>query len=65
MKTLFEYLYNFFFNRWTSTIIEEGSGQWRCKSILHADYSYQRKFVKYKLTNKFDQSEKIERVYLN
>jgi len=64
MKTL-EYIYNFLFNRWTKTIMEEGEENWQCNSIIHGDYGYTRNFVKYKLTNKFDGSEKIKLVYLN
>jgi hypothetical protein len=67
MKTLFEYLYNFLFNRWTSTVIEEGIEDWSttCNLTGKTICNFNRSFVKYKLTNKFDQSEKIEKVYLN
>jgi hypothetical protein len=45
--------------------MEEGEENWQCNSIIHGDYGYTRNFVKYKLTNKFDGSEKIKLVYLN
>ena len=67
MKSLFEYIYNFFFNRWTSTVIEEGRETWVAAHNItgYETRRYDRDFIKYKLTNKFDKSEKIKKVYLD
>lgn len=63
MKKLIEFI----FFRWKTEIIEEGCEAWikRPYDISSLGYEVGRHFVKYKLTNKFDGSEKIKKVYLN
>ena len=59
-------LIDFLFFRWKREIIQEGSETWIKRPYgYNLGYETERYFVKYKLTNKFDGSEKIEKVYLN
>lgn len=61
-------LYEFFFSRWKKEVIKQGRESWFHKSAvtgLQLGASYQRDFIDYKYTNKFDGSTKIKRKYLN
>ncbi len=66
MRELYR-IYEFFFKRWKEEILEQGSEPWfrsiNGRRIPSSEYS--RNYVVYKLTNKFDSSEKIRKEYLN
>jgi hypothetical protein len=66
MRKLYR-IYEFFFKRWKEEIIERGSETWsKTQYGINLPYSeYKRNYVLYKLTNKFDSSEKIKKQYLN
>ena len=60
-------LYEFLFDRWTVSIIDEGKETWTSRPYgidAELKYSYTRYYVKYKLTNKFDGSVKIKKKYI-
>lgn len=64
MKRLIEFL----FFRWERKVVNRGTESWfsiDATTGLRAGHNYTRDYVDYKLTNKFDGSEKIKRVYLN
>lgn len=66
-------LYEFLFDRWTVSILEEivedwgyiPAGVYKCEQIPSIIVKYKRTRVKYKLTHKFNGSEKIKIKYLN
>lgn len=59
-------LYEFLFNRWKREVIEEGEDRFFNYSFgVRVGDPFYRQFVKYKLTNKFDGSVKIEKKYLD
>ena len=59
-------IWEFFFSRWKKEIIKRGSETWisRHPYLRDLDTKFSRDYVEYKLTNKFDGSQKIKRVYL-
>lgn len=49
-------------------VVARGTEEWAQRGVLGRPFDgseYSRDFVDYKLTNKFDGSTKIKRVYLN
>ena len=59
-------IYEFLFNRWKKEVIEEGQDRFYNYSFgVKIGDAFYRQFVKYKLTNKFDGSVKIKKVYLD
>lgn len=63
MKRLIEFL----FFRWKVTVHSRGTEKWT--TYLYGSdllsHQYQRDYIEYKYTNKFDGSEKIKRKYIN
>lgn len=57
----------FLFFRWKCEVIERGIETWTMHSLSLPNRSieYQRNYIDYKYTNKFDGSVKIKRKYLN
>lgn len=60
-------LYEFLFNRWTISVLEKRSETWfksrNGKKIPNSDFT--KDYVLYKKVNKFDNSVKYEKKYLN
>lgn len=60
-------IYEFLFDRWTVSILEEGEERvYAGYDELYGFHLYEDvKFIRYKLTHKFNGSEKIKIKYLN
>lgn len=61
MKKLYR-IYEFLFNRWKKEIYDEGAEAWHNGATGRR---YQKDYVRYKYTNKFDGSTKIVKEYTN
>lgn len=59
--------YEFFFDRWKKEIVGRGNENWTKTNSVTGFLikKYNRDYVDYKFTNKFDGSTKITREYLN
>lgn len=61
-------LYEFLFNRWTYSILEQGKEKWyksTSSGIKIPNSEYTRNYIIYKKVNKFDKSVKYEKKYID